>query len=79
MWTDGAPDSNCSVNRREWSTWEGDLEMTVKRIYQSGCEGFKRGGVMDGRKSRKYSEDSGKLLPVALTQAYGVWINEETL
>lgn len=53
--------------------------MTVKRIYQSDDEGFKRGGVMDGRKSRKYSEDSGNSCQSSLPQAYGVWINEETL
>lgn len=61
------------------SAWEGDLEMTVKRIYQSDDEGFKRGGVMDGRKSRKYSEDSENSCQSSLPQAYGVWINEETL
>lgn len=35
MWTDGNLDSELFSEQKGVSTWEGDLEMTVKRIYQS--------------------------------------------
>lgn len=52
------------------SAWEGDLEMTVKRVYQSD-EGFKRVGVIDERKSRRHSGESGNFYHYSLPQ--NIW------
>lgn len=50
---------------------EEDLEMTVKRLYLSDDEGFKREGVTDERKSRRYSGESGNFYQFSLP--WGKW------
>ena len=49
--------------------------MTVKSIYQSDDDDFKKGGVIDERKSRKYSEDSGNSYRSFLPQ--DIWSVDE--
>lgn len=49
--------------------------MTVKSIYQSDDDDFRKGGVIDETKSRKYSEDSGNSYRSSLPQ--DIWSVDE--